>query len=78
VSMMNRFESICSDAEYNARFCIERGERVEDISEAVFSYLFNHLGHNPDLMNWAMDATSKIIGKISESKVVIKDIERDK
>ena len=65
--MNDRINAICDEAERNARMCYRAGEKIEDISEAVFSHIFNFAGHNPGAKSWAMNAASGIVEKIKKS-----------
>ena len=69
MSTMSELDSICEDAYKSAQMCIERGEKFEDVSEAVFSHIFNHIGQDPELRGWAINQSSRICARVLESKV---------
>lgn len=64
MSAMSELDIACEDAYISAKMCMDNGEKFEDVSEAVFSHIFNHVGQDPDLRNWAVDRSSKICARV--------------
>ena len=76
MSRMSELDIIRKDAEYNARCCLGKGEKIEDISEAIFSHLFNCVGQDVELKEWATNSSSDIIRKLLKERGVTDQIER--
>ena len=61
MSRMGELDAICVDAERHARVSLAGGEKPEDVSEAIFFHIFNHIGQDPDLRGWAVNQSEKVL-----------------
>ena len=61
MSRMGELDAICVEADRHARISLAGGERPEDVSEAIFFHIFNHIGQDSDLRDWAVNQSEKIL-----------------
>ena len=73
MSTVDNIDLVCKEIEVMARHSIDRGEKLEDVSDAVFEHLFNMSGRTVERRDWAMNTANGILARL----VVGKDRERE-
>ena len=62
------FRELMDNVEAMARFSLQSGESVEDVTEAVFVHIFNSHGLDPELKEWPMSRRDSVMMKVLEDQ----------
>ena len=54
MSKVNGIQILCNDISLKAQHAMKSGEKVEDVSEAIFEQIFNVVGRTAEMRDWGM------------------------
>ena len=61
MSKVNGIQILCNDISLKAQHAMKSGEKVEDVSEAIFEQIFNVVGRTAEMRDWAMNTADGIM-----------------
>lgn len=74
MSRMSDVDILCKDISLKAQHAMDAGEKIQDISDAIFEQVFNTVGRTPETRDWAMNTANGIVAKLVANEGRDKDL----